>query len=220
MDPATRRGPPQLAGSDLFQLPALGLFASVMVAAQRSQVAFAGPAALVIRHRVVEVAPSGPPAAPRCAACPMAGLDQVPELAAGLVRRFLVAVVAAVAGQRADRQGEAGRTAEIRWTPGYAPVPDGLSRRPGHSHAEAGRGVGRGQRGQVPGQCRIDRPEPGDLARLGRQPKLGEQRHGQVDPRGQVVPAWGGAGVLARTGVLAGSGTLTGSGVWPRRVSR
>ena len=113
MDPATRSGPPQLAGSDLFQLPALGLFASVVVAAQRSQVAFAGPAALVVRHRVVEVAPRGGPPAPWCAARRMAGLDQVPEPAAGLVRRFLVAMVAAVASQWADRHDEARRTAEI-----------------------------------------------------------------------------------------------------------
>ncbi len=170
MDPATGSGPPQLAGSGLFQLPAFGLFASVVVAAQGSQVAFAGPAALVVRHRVVEVAPRGPPPAPRCAACRKAGLDQVPKLAAGLVRRFLVPMVAAVAGQRADRHGEAGRTAEIRWTPGYASVPDGLPRHPNHSHAEAGHGVGRGQRSQFPGQRRVDRPEPGDVTGLGRQP--------------------------------------------------
>jgi hypothetical protein len=74
----------------------------------RSQVAFAGAAAAVIRGGVVEVAAGGGSAATGCGAGGIAGPDQMLELPAGLIARFLMAVVARAVSQGADRDGEAG----------------------------------------------------------------------------------------------------------------
>jgi hypothetical protein len=81
----------------LFEVPALGLFTAVVVAAQRGQVAFAGAAALVIGDGVVEVALRRGASATGSAARGGAGFDQVPEAPAGLVTRLLMAMVAAAA---------------------------------------------------------------------------------------------------------------------------
>jgi len=68
-----------VAGLGLAELPAGCLLGRVMPSAQRGQIAFAGAPALVIRHRVVIVAPPGGPPAAREAAGPVPGLDQVPQ---------------------------------------------------------------------------------------------------------------------------------------------
>ena len=104
---AGRGGPVQEAGFWLLQPPAFGLFTSVMVAAEWGQVAFAGPATLVIRSGVVEVALGGRPPAAGRGAGRIAGPDQMPELPARLVARLLVAVVAGVLGQWVEHHRQA-----------------------------------------------------------------------------------------------------------------
>src|ERR1700742_4346540 len=100
-------GPPHDSGLGLVELPARGLFTAVVVTAERGQIALAGPAALVVGLGVVEVAADGGALAAGRAAGGGAGPDQVLELAAGLVARLLVTVVADALGQRGDGDGEA-----------------------------------------------------------------------------------------------------------------
>ena len=77
---AGRGVPDQDAGLGLFQPPAVGLLAAMMMAAQRGQVAFAGAAAFVVGVGVVQVAAGGAAAAAGRGAGGVAGVDQVPEL--------------------------------------------------------------------------------------------------------------------------------------------
>src|ERR1700761_792887 len=100
-------GPAHDAGLGLSEAPAFGLFTSMVVTAQRGQVAFAGPAALVVGHGVVQVAAGGGTLAAGGGAGWVAGLDEVLEPAAGLIAGFLVPVVAAVPGQGGDGQRQA-----------------------------------------------------------------------------------------------------------------
>jgi hypothetical protein len=100
---AARSGPDHDARFRLIKAPALGLFASMMMAAQWGQVALAGAATLIKRDRVVQVAAdSGPPAA-RSSAGGGTGGDQVPETSARLIARLLMAVIAGAPGQRVNR---------------------------------------------------------------------------------------------------------------------
>jgi hypothetical protein len=109
------------------------------------------------------------------------------ELAAGLVARFLVPMVTITLGQWADHHREPGRAGpvQIRWAAGQASMPNGLSIRAGYGDAEPTPRVGRRRGTQLTGQHRVHRPKSGHVTRFVRQPKLGEQRDRQRDPRGQ-----------------------------------
>src|ERR1700691_3949785 len=80
-----------------------------MVTAQRGEPAFAGPAALVPGHGVVQVAAGGGPGAARRGAPVVACADQVGELAAGMVSDLAVGVVARTAGDGGQRCGDGDR---------------------------------------------------------------------------------------------------------------
>src|ERR1700761_7435096 len=101
--PACGGGPAHDTGAGLIKLPAVGLFTSVMVPAERGQVALARWAALVVGPRMVQVAACGRAAAAGRGAGGSPGHDEVLEVAARVVTRLLMAMVAATAGQRADR---------------------------------------------------------------------------------------------------------------------
>jgi len=124
--------PGQVAGLGLAELPAGCLLGRVMPSAQRGQIAFAGAPALVIRHRVVIVAPPGGPPAAREAAGPVPGLDQVPQHGRGLVGEGLPGMAAGPGLQPPDRdpgQPFARVAAGSGWSgPGAgAAMPDGLA---------------------------------------------------------------------------------------------
>jgi hypothetical protein len=104
--------PDQDTGFGLFQPPALGLLAAVMVTAQRGQVAFARATALLVRVGVVEVAAGGAAAAPGCSAGGVAGLDPVGQFAAGPVAVFGPVVLA----RPADDGGELGDVQQVQQT--------------------------------------------------------------------------------------------------------
>src|SRR5579859_5225222 len=76
------------------------------------QIAFARPAALVVRGGVVQVAAHGGPAAPGRGAARVTGPDQVGELAAGVVAHLAAGVVAGTPGDRSQRSGRYGQLAE------------------------------------------------------------------------------------------------------------
>src|SRR5579859_1932345 len=92
--------PDQDAGLGLLQPPALGLFTSMVVTAQRRQIAFAGPAALVMRLGVVEVAGGGAAPAARRGARGVARLDPVREFPAGPVAVLGLGMLAGAADDR------------------------------------------------------------------------------------------------------------------------
>ena len=64
-------------------------------------------------------------------------------------------------------------------------VPDGMAILVGHRHAPRGPGVGCSRAGEVAGQPRVDRAQPGQLAGTVRQAGHGAQRDGQRDPAGE-----------------------------------
>jgi hypothetical protein len=103
------RVPDQHAGFGLFEVPAFGLFAAMVAAAERGQVAFAGGAALVPGAGVVQVAACRGPGAARGGACAAAGADDVGEGPAGVVADLGAGMVAGPAGDRDQRGGEAGQ---------------------------------------------------------------------------------------------------------------
>src|SRR5450631_4394401 len=121
---ATRGGgPAHDAGCDLFQVPSFGLLAAMVMTAQRGQVAFTRAATVVVGDGVVQVAAGGRAAAAGGRAGGGAGPDQVLQPLSGLVAELLGAVVAAVAGQRGDADGEiagAGRSAGRPGPSGWA----------------------------------------------------------------------------------------------------
>ena len=98
--------PFQDAGFGLLEVPALGLFGAVVVAAEGREVAFAGAAALVPGGGVVQVASGCGAAAAGRGARGVAGADQVLEGAAGVVADLAVGVVAGTAGDGGQRGGE------------------------------------------------------------------------------------------------------------------
>ncbi len=90
--------------------------------------------------------------------------------------------------------------------PGAA-MADGMSQLVGHGDAPCGFRVGCGSVRQIPGQPRVDRPDPGDLSRPVGLPGQVGQRDGQGDSSGEPArrrPARGAGGWSRRT-VLAGS---------------
>src|SRR5205823_5837651 len=99
---AGRGVPDQDAGSWLFQPPAVGLLAAMMMPTQRGQVALTCPAALVVRVGVVQIAGRGAAAAARRGAGGAARPDQVLESAAGPV----AVLGAGVVTWPADHRGE------------------------------------------------------------------------------------------------------------------
>jgi len=142
--PPAGRGYEYLTGTgwdfeaELAELPARRVFTSMMVPAERSQVALAGPAALVVGDVVVQVAAGGRPSASGRGTGGSAGPDQVLEAAAGLVARLLATMIAGVLAQRGDRQlesagGQIGQGARS----GEAAMADGPAARAGQGHAAA-----------------------------------------------------------------------------------
>src|ERR1700744_3351533 len=101
-----RSGPPHDSRPGLVELPALGLFAAMVMAAERGQVALAGQAALIVGNGVVEVTPRGRSLAAGRAAGGGASPDQMLKLAAGLVARLLVTMTASLPGQWRDGDAE------------------------------------------------------------------------------------------------------------------
>src|SRR5215470_16625032 len=103
---AGRGGPLVPAGAGLGDTPAPGLLDPMAASAACPAVARAGPPALVVRDRVLEVAAAGVPGAGREGAFAVPDLDQVPEGVAGLVAARLVRVVAVGDRHRPEFHGE------------------------------------------------------------------------------------------------------------------
>ena len=242
--PSGGGGPDHDAGLGLGQAPALGLFTSMVVPAEGSQVTLAGAAALVVGSGVVQVAAGGGPGAAGRRTGGGAGPDQVLEFAAGLVARLLVAMVAVAAGDRGDGQAQAagGEVAQAVGA-GDAAVAEGAAFVVGKGDtATAGRMVAR-EPGQPTGQRRVDGAEPGDRAGLVALAEGGGQREGQVDPGGQAslvrwragrdrrrgmarrraagsLVAAPAAGLLGMARAAGSAGTWRGVESRPRRASR
>src|SRR6266702_4568549 len=105
------RWPARLAGSGgpdagLGHGPPPGLLDLVAAAAARRAVAGAGPAALVVGGRVLEIAAAGVPRAGRERALAVADLNQVPQRVAGLVAARLMPVIAIGHRHRAEPDGK------------------------------------------------------------------------------------------------------------------
>ena len=202
--------PVQDAGLRLFEVPALGLFTAVVVAAQRGQVAFAGAAALVIRNRVAQGRIASLDAG-------NAGAQHVVVRAStrcrrrrlGWATRLLMVMVAAASGQRVDGHRE-GHGPSAGWWPGAragalhgggelarglrnclewvgATSRTAVAEGPtvvviGDGEARTGRRLVRGQRGQIPGERWIQRPEAGEVARFIGQAKQRGQGDGREGP--------------------------------------
>ena len=107
--------------SGLGDCPAGRLLDSMAFSAPGAGVARARPAALVVGHRVFEVALPGVPVAGRERAGLVADLDQVPQLVVGLVGVGLVAMVALVGGHGFQWHGELSAAGQGE-CPGGAPV--------------------------------------------------------------------------------------------------
>ena len=115
--------------------------------------------------------------------------DQVP-LPGGPGRQPPAAVSARRSGPAGGGEREPGPSLAAGFRPGRlvpalgpgASVADGVSLLVGYGHAPGRSGVARGRAGQVPGQPRVDRPDPGHLAGPVRPARQGGQRDGQGDP--------------------------------------
>src|ERR1700722_13694292 len=212
--------PSQDAGFGLLELPALGLFAPVMMPAQGREVAFAGQAALVPGGGVVQVAADRGTAAAGRGAGGVAGADQVLEGAAGGVAALAVGGVARTAGDEGQRGGEDSRWPGARrsgtrgsgagwsgagWSgagwgvaAGEAGVGGGGAVGVQGGDAPAGAGVAGCGGGQVAGVVAVQDAVPGGFAGGIGAALQGLVRDGDGDQGGQ-----------ARAGVLTGTGRGT-----------
>ena len=108
-------GPDQGAGFGLGEVPAAGLLGLVVAAAQRVEIALAGPAALVVGDGVVVVAAGRGAAAAGESAPGASDLDDVPQRVRGLIPGGLAPVGADPGFDRGDRhRREPGRRGRCR----------------------------------------------------------------------------------------------------------
>jgi hypothetical protein len=154
----------------------------------------ARPSARFIRGVVVVVTLRGWPTAPRPSASGVSDLGQVPKLGPRIMAFGLEPVIAwpGIDGVELDQQvrpasgdaqapgpwfgrgceGESRpvpgrRSGSFPVAPGFGPgtaVPDGVPLPVGYGHAPRRRRVAGGRGGQVAGQPRVDRPDPGELS--------------------------------------------------------
>jgi hypothetical protein len=130
VDAAAGCSPGHLPGSGLGEVPAVGLLAPVVMAAERGEVAFAGPAAFVVGDGVVEVAAGGGATAAGVGAAALPHLHEVAQVAGGRVAGGLAGVAAAAGLQDLEAGAQAG-----------GPPDDGLA----GGGAGGGAGVGGGR---------------------------------------------------------------------------
>ena len=230
--PTRGRPPDQDTGLRLLEPPPFGLFAPMVVPAERSEVAFAGEPALTPGDRMIQVAASRGLAAARRGAGRAPGADQVGQLAAGEVAGLGMGVVAGTAGDREQRAGEpeqvacgqgvrrAGARREA--AAGQAGVGGGGAVGIQGGNTPPGAGVaGRGG-GQVAGVVGVQRAEPVRFAG-GLGPALqGSQRDGNGDQRREARPggrfgSGGGARTTRTAGAIAGAASAGAAG--PVRVA-
>src|SRR5580704_11929880 len=190
--PSRRRGPANVAVGELLGVPARVLLEAMVVAALGVAIAQTGAAARLVGDVVLKVGSARGAAAAGASAGRMPDFGQVPEHHAGIVTLCLVAVVAVADGERADLDeqvlvpgGEppgsvsAGRSrvigtgeGEAGWggTAGFsasdgpgAAVSHGVPVAVGDRDAPGGSGVAGRCGSQIPGQVRVDGPDPGQL---------------------------------------------------------
>jgi len=212
---AAGRGTPlQDAGFWLFQPPSFGLFAPVVVPAQRGDVTGAGDAAQVPGGGVVLVAPGGRPPAAGGGTSGVTGVDQVSEGAAGPVGTLSLGVVARAADHRDE--GEVERSQELRGQlargpavlAGGAGVGGGGAVGAQGGDAPAGLWVpGRGG-DQGTGVLGVDEAESVGFTAGSGVTVPGSQGHGNGDLRGQT---------RTRVGLSWAAGTVRAGPAWPVR---
>ena len=215
-------GPPEGPVAELVDLPARVLLEPMVPPTFWPPITQARPSARFIRGVVVVVTLRGWPTAPRPSASGVPDLGQVPKLDPGIMAFGLEPVIAWPGIDRVEldqqvRPASGGAQAPGPWLgrgcegesrpvpglrsgsfpvalgfgPGTA-VADGVPLRVGYRHAPRRRRVAGGSGGQVAGQPRVDRPDPGELSRPVGQPGQVGQRDGQGDSSGE--PARRGAG--------------------------
>ena len=163
----------------LFEPPALGLFTSVVVPAERRDVAGTSRAAVVPGGGVVQVAAHGGPTAARGGARGVAGGDQVAELAAGAVGVLGLGVVTGTGDDRVELELSGVRG--VRVPACGAGVGGGGAVGVQRGHAPPGTGVAGRSRHQVAGGSRIQQPESGRFSCDVGVALQGGQRHGDDD---------------------------------------
>ena len=135
--PARGCGPGEGSRTDLFEPPSPGLLNFMVMAAQRGQIAEAGPAAVVVGERMVGITlRSGTSAAGKNAG-DMPDLDPMAKGSRGPVGRGLPCVITVTAGQRAEGEGPGSR----RWVGLRSAAGPGL-RSSGQGGPRFARGIG------------------------------------------------------------------------------
>ena len=185
---AVRKLPLEDTGTSLPQPPALGLLNLVVTAAERRQIAFAGSAAQMMRHGVIEIAAARGVAAARVGAGRLADLDKVSEASRRPVTRCLPPVPAVRGGEGLDGDLELPVGAcPAGAGPGTGQLAADAAMRDSASVGTCERDAPAGarHRAQAAGQpLRIlgaDRAEPGDLTDAAAPIQQSAQGQGQID---------------------------------------
>src|SRR5579859_1688125 len=180
-----RREPGHHTRSDLLQSPLLTLFQAVVAAAQRSQIAFACDAAIVVGDGVIEVAAGGGAAAAVVAAGGGASPDDPLQRRAGPVLRLLCPVVATPSGERLgghrDLPSVALAAGAASGGAAIAECPPGGA---GDGDVPAGGAVPGRSAGQRTSGTGIQRPVSSGFPRRVAKPEKCGQRHGEIDRPG------------------------------------
>ena len=171
-------------GSWLGELPVGRLLGAMMSTARGCEITFAGPAALVVGHRMVEVAAGGGAPAAGEAAPALPDHDQVPQRTGRAVTGRLARMAAAAGLQDLELGSQASRPPDERLvccrTAGRAAVTDRQPIGVGDGQAPSGGGALGELCGQLAARERIDRPVASNLTRLV-PAEPSRHRHGQVD---------------------------------------
>ena len=168
-----------MAGLVVGEVPAGGLLTSVVPAAERGAVAFAGPAARVVGGGVVDVAAAGGAAAAEGGAGPLPGFDEVPQRGGPGVAGCLAFMGAGAGLEELEAVAEPGgppdrRAAGAGRVPGAgAGVGDGLAAGAGEGEAPPGGRAGGEQAGEVTAGVGVDGAVAGGLAGAVVQPGVG-----------------------------------------------
>lgn len=182
-------GPGHDTGFSLLKAPALGLLSPMVIAAERAQIALAGPATLVVRQGVVLVAAPGRAPAPGEGAARAARLDEMAQPRTQLVAGAFVPMPAipdsdggnrerqAVRDSRERRQENGSRPAGIsRWSAAItarrsaaafaAAMPKGSSIWVRDRQAPGCEWIAGGGGNDGADKVRVQRPEPRRLTRM------------------------------------------------------